>query len=377
MKKWLLTILLICCLPFQTNAQTTFHDVNANSEMGQAVSNLVNRGIISGYPDGTYRPNQAITRAQAAKILAGILKLDTKSANATFTDVPISYEHYGAIAALSERKIINGYPDGTFKPSEPITRAQMAKILTNAFELSSVFETLPFTDVNTQSESYRYINALYSYAITTGTSASTYSPGNRVTRGQLAVFMTRAENTNKQSILLNMHDEGYINIANWSSNSDIVHVVTSGNELHLLPRKVGTGHLLVTGNSNLTTVQQTAYILFKVNVKDVNGQLQLTAEKSNLTEGLTHNAYFYTYDSLQLNFVPTAVEMTNVHKEQVPTSYYFVGRGTNGIELSVYQPGTYQMTLRNGTQAKTFTVHVEIEDFETVLTIYFAHKQVD
>lgn len=370
MKKWLLIILLICCLPVQTNAQTTFHDVQANSEMGQAVNNLVYRGIISGYPDGTFRPNQAITRAQAAKILAGILKLNTTNAQATFTDVPVSYEHYGAIAALAERKIINGYTDGTFKPNQPITRAQMAKILANAFELSNVFETLPFTDVNIQSESFRYINALYSYAITTGTSATTFSPGNRVTRGQLAVFITRAENTNRQSLLLNMRDEGYINITNWSTNSDVVHVVASGNELHLLPRKVGTGQLLVTGTSNLTTVQQTAYTLYKVEVKNENGQLRLTAEKRSLTEGLTHNAYFYTYDSLQLNFVPTSVEMTNVYNEQVPTSYYFVGRGSNGIELSVYHPGTYQVTLRNGTQTKTFTVHVGIEDFETVLTIY-------
>ncbi len=370
MKKWLLTILLICCLPFQTNAQTTFSDVQPNSEMGQAVSNLVNRGIISGYKDGTYRPNQPITRAQAAKILAGVLKLDTATAQATFTDVPVSYEHYGAIAALAEKKILNGYTDGTFKPNQPITRAQMAKILANAFELSSVFETLPFTDVNTQAESFRYINALYSYAITTGTSASTYSPGNRVTRGQLAVFITRAENTEKQTLLLNMQDEGYINIANWSTNSDVFHVVASGNELHVLPRKAGTGQLLVSGISNSTTVQQTNYTLYKVEVKNVSGQLQLTAEKSNLIEGLTHNAYFYTYDSLQLNFVPTAVEMTTVYNERVPTSHYFVGRGANGIELSIYQPGTYRMTLRNGTQAKTFKVHVGIKDFETVLTIY-------
>ena len=370
MKKWLLTILLICCLPFQTNAQTNFSDVQANSEMGQAVSNLVNRGIISGYQDGTYRPNQPITRAQAAKILAGVLKLDTKNAQATFTDVPVSYEHYGAIAALAEKKILNGYTDGTFKPNQPITRAQMAKIIANAFEFSSVFETLPFTDVNVHAESFRYINALYSYAITTGTSATTYSPGNPVTRGQLAVFITRAENTKKQALLLNMKNEGYINIENWSSNSDVVHVVASGNELHLLPRKAGTGLLLIKGISNLTTVQQTDYTLYRVEVKNVSGQLQLTAEKSNLIEGLAHNAYFYTYDSLQLNFVPTAVEMTTVYNERVPTSHYFVGRASNGIELSVYQPGTYRMTLRNGTQTKTFKVHVEIKDFETVLTIY-------
>lgn len=370
MKNWLLTLLLIGCLPFQTNAQTTFSDVQANSEMGQAVSNLVNRGIISGYKDGTYRPNQVITRAQAAKILAGVLQLDTANTPVAFTDVPVSYEHYEAITALAEKKILNGYTDGTFKPNEPITRAQMAKILANAFEFSSVFETLPFTDVNVHTESFHYINALYSYAITTGTSATTYSPGNRVTRGQLAVFITRAENTEKQTLLLNMQDEGYINIESWSTNSDVIHVVASGNELHLLPRKTGTGQLLVSGISNFTTVQQMDYTLYRVEVKNVSGNFQLTIEENNLLEGLTHNAYFYTYDSLQLSFVPTAVEMTTVYNERVLTNNYFVGRGSNGIELSVYHPGTYRMTLSNGTQAKTFTVHVGIEDFETFLTVY-------
>ena len=110
-------------------------DVQANSEMGQAVSNLVNRGIISGYKDGTYRPNQPITRAQAAKILAGVLKLDTTTAQATFTDVPVSYEHYRCNCCTSGKKILNGYTDGTFKPNQPITRAQMAKILCECFRI--------------------------------------------------------------------------------------------------------------------------------------------------------------------------------------------------------------------------------------------------
>ena len=105
-------------------------------------------------------------------------------------------------------------------------------------------------------------------------------------------------------------------------------------------------------------------------VTNEQGKLRVTANKSNIIEGLTHNAYFYTYDSLQLHFATTTVELKNIYNERVPMSHYSVGRGTNGIELSVYQPGTYQMTLLNGTQAKTFKAHVEIKDFETVLTIY-------
>jgi len=92
------------------HAASVFSDVkNVSSEEGQAIINLAQRGIISGYPDGTFKPENSITRTQAAKILAGILKLDTVHVkNPNFKDIKPGDPNYGAIAALANAGIISG-----------------------------------------------------------------------------------------------------------------------------------------------------------------------------------------------------------------------------------------------------------------------------
>ena len=170
-----------------------FSDVKESQYYYDAVKNLTERGIIKGYSDGTFRPNQNVTRGQAAKIIAGVLQLDTVNvANPNFKDVPTTHPYYGEIAALKAAGIINGFPDGTFRSSAPIERNHMAKILSIALNLHAENEDeLPFTDV---SQGYKtYIAALYENGITTGATSTTYGGRKPVMRGQLAAFIGRAE----------------------------------------------------------------------------------------------------------------------------------------------------------------------------------------
>lgn len=176
----------------------SFPDVKSTDYFYEAVTSLTERGIIKGFPDGTFKPYQSVTRGQAAKILAGVLGLDTNNVkNPGFTDVSTSNEYYGAIAALANAGIINGYPDGTFKPNAPIQRNHMAKILALAFGLkASPTATTPFTDLNHQ-EYEGYIKALYENKITTGMTPTTFGGTSNVTRGQFATFVFRAEKVTK------------------------------------------------------------------------------------------------------------------------------------------------------------------------------------
>jgi len=370
MKKWLLALFLIVSSPLPAVAADTFSDVPSGTEVGKAVTNLVDRGVISGYTDGTYRPNQVVTRAQAAKILAGVLKLDTKNASAHFSDVHESYEHYGAIAALAERKILNGYADGSFKPNNPITRAQMAKILTNAFRISGVFHTLPFSDIAEDSETFGHVNALYSYAITTGTTAATFSPGGYVTRGQLAVFITRAESSPKKGTLVASKNIGMASITDWGIENDVLKVVSSGREIHLLAKKAGSTRLLIAGPSSLSATQQMQYTLYKVMVQNTNGVLQISMTETNPIEELTHNVNFYTFGDLQLGFVPTTVTVQGVDGKTTPAGSYYIGRAANGLELAIYTPGHYIVTLAGSGASASFSVVVTVENFETTLDLY-------
>ncbi|MEL3960185.1 S-layer homology domain-containing protein [Lysinibacillus endophyticus] len=180
--------------PSETKASTSFSDVSTNNGFYKEIMNLAERGIIKGYQDGTFRPGVNVTRGQAAKIIAGVLGLDTVNvSNPGFKDVPKTNEYYGAIAALAKAGIINGYGDGTFKPNEPVKRNHMAKIIAGAFKLNATTGyTTPLKDIRGEYEGY--ITALYEYGVTTGKTKTSFDGLSNVSRGQLAAFVVRAEN---------------------------------------------------------------------------------------------------------------------------------------------------------------------------------------
>lgn len=114
------------------SAASPFSDVKESHADFDGIATLYAAGIISGYPDGTFKPDTNVTRGQAAKMIAGALKLDTKDVeNPNFTDIGASNPYYGSIAALVELKVISGYGDKTFRPNQTITHGDLAKILSS------------------------------------------------------------------------------------------------------------------------------------------------------------------------------------------------------------------------------------------------------
>jgi hypothetical protein len=146
-------------------------------------------GITTGYPDGTYRPLVDVTRAQMATFLARALGLEP-SDNHRFSDVPAGSAHAGNIAAVADAGITLGRADGTYGPEQPVTRAQMAAFLNRAF---GPFEPNAgtFTDLAGVTQQ-RDINALKAAGIAGGYSDGTYRPHLAVNRGQMATFIARA-----------------------------------------------------------------------------------------------------------------------------------------------------------------------------------------
>lgn len=180
----------------EPNPDGLFTDVAKTDDFYEAVKSLTDRGIIRGFPDGSFKPYNGVTRGQAAKILASVLNLDMDNVeNPGFVDVKESDEYYKPIAALVKEGIISGYPaDKTFKPANQLTRAQMAKIVALGFKLEEeVLTDKRFTDVKETDAFAGYVQALLTNDITKGTTATTFSPANTVTRGQLALFVTRSE----------------------------------------------------------------------------------------------------------------------------------------------------------------------------------------
>ena len=109
-------------------SSSRFADAN-NSWAAKEIATLTNAGILKGYNDGTFRPDASITRAEFAAIASRFDKLS--GGTKTFSDVPSSHWAYAAITSAAEKGWVNGYSDGTFRPENAITRAEVVKI-TNA-----------------------------------------------------------------------------------------------------------------------------------------------------------------------------------------------------------------------------------------------------
>lgn len=214
-------------------ASNSFKDIKQSDYYYASIQDLANRNVISGFTDGTFRPNDNITRAQAAKILALTLQLDlTNTKNPNFTDIDQTHPNYQYIAALVEAGVFSGYADQSFKPNEFITRGQLAKALVLAFNLSATDNSShPFKDA--QNKWYSdFVNVLYKHNIAKGTTASTFEPGAYVKRGQFAAFITRSENissVNVASIVDINNDKITLSTGNYTLSNDLKSVINHGN----------------------------------------------------------------------------------------------------------------------------------------------------
>lgn len=113
----------------------SFPDVNADDWFNVTVSSLANMNAISGYEDGTFRPNEPITRAELAAMAGRFYEaFDAEYEEGTFLDVEGDEWFADAIAAAKELGILGGYPDGTVRPNNNITRAETCAIVNRVLE---------------------------------------------------------------------------------------------------------------------------------------------------------------------------------------------------------------------------------------------------
>ena len=131
---------------FGTSGATKFSDAS-DDWYSKAVNYVVGKGLISGYPNGTFKPNDSITRAEFAQMISGYIK-NEKAGSSDFEDVK---DHWAkdAIDKLYGNKNVTGYPDGSFKPNAKITRAEAVTILNSVFNRNTNKNSL--NNVNTSS----------------------------------------------------------------------------------------------------------------------------------------------------------------------------------------------------------------------------------
>lgn len=190
-----LLLLSICLFPSfllnSTKAASIYPDV---SVYGEEIDFLSDLGVITGYKNGHFGPNDSIKRIQAVQMILRELQIPVGDApNPNFKDIKPGSYGYEEIAKAAELNIISGKENGNFDPFGTLTRGQMAKILVKAYDLKGIYYD-EFADVDFDSSMYAYIETLAAHYITTGYPDGSFRPNESLKRSHFAAFLARMLN---------------------------------------------------------------------------------------------------------------------------------------------------------------------------------------
>lgn len=185
--------------PAPVMAQSTqFNDLSANHWASEFVTALVQRGVIAGFPDGTFRPEAPVTRAQFAAMVQSALTKDTIRSSINFNDVPSNYWATGAINNAYRMGFLSGYPGNVFRPEQNIPREQVLVSLANGLNYA------PTNNVDTVVRFFNDSNAISGFARSPIAAATENSivvnypntrqlnPTRNATRAEVAAFIYQA-----------------------------------------------------------------------------------------------------------------------------------------------------------------------------------------
>lgn len=143
---------------------------------------------IHGYPDGTFQPSGGLTRAEAATIFHRLLLDTSLSKSVSFSDVKAGSWYESAVKVLASKGVIGGYPDGSFKPNASVTRAEFCAMASRFFALEE--GTVKFTDVPTTFWGYPYIASVVAKGWLSD-SATAYQPNGAISRAEVVSIVNK------------------------------------------------------------------------------------------------------------------------------------------------------------------------------------------
>lgn len=176
-------------------------------------------GYISGYTDGTFRPDNTITRAEVSAIVAqNIDSFDNNETYANnFSDVSDDEWYSNYINFMYEKNRIHGYPDGTFKPENPITRAEFAVIVCNHIADPPAFDSY-FPDVPNGNYASGFIGAIALRNIISGYPDGTFKPDNYVTRAEAVTMINKVLGRGADSVQTAENPFKDVSPSHWAYN---------------------------------------------------------------------------------------------------------------------------------------------------------------
>lgn len=181
---------------FKTAADRTvlFSDVSEETAFSEEILWASRKEFLRGFEDGTFRPQEDISRAAMAALIYRMAGSPSYQApeSSPFVDLPTDHPFYHEIAWLADQGITTGYPDGTFRPAEPVSRAATAAFLYR-FAGKPYFSTpvSPFEDLDLDHPFLQEIAWLSAAEVTLGWEDGTFRPADPISRAAMAAFIYR------------------------------------------------------------------------------------------------------------------------------------------------------------------------------------------
>lgn len=298
--------------------------------------------------------------------VAMVLTMGIATSFAAFTDVPSTKSYAEAVNILNNLGIINGYEDGTFKPDNTITRAEVATIITNTFGLSPINGATVFSDVPADHWAAGYINAAYSAGIIAGMGDGTFAPGADVTYEQVVKMIVAGLNYGLVADGQGGYPTGYLAVA--SSNGitsgaagTVGQAATRATVAKLVYNSLEVG--MLTSNAYTTTgeityvVDDSKTILANLGVE----KLEVVVEGSYLTND--------TYDAK--NRKVTLVANKRYNSDDYPNSNYITDDVAKGgyFEVADFDEGGTAAASLLGYACVAYVGVDEDTDVDTIFAI--------
>lgn len=330
-KKLLISGALVSMLLFnnqtQTNAEVNFKDLPVSYHAETQLEYLIDQNVINGYADGTFRPNEMVTRGQFAAFVSRALKLEKMSV--TFKDVPKTASLHEGISKAATAGIIKGFADGTFKPNAPVTRADIAVMLDRAMQLKGKF-------TQTKSVSYSDYNLIKGgYADTSIKRMSFYGVMGTYSNG---LFSPKVEGTREATVL---------------SIYNMLKVIDSGNPMTPPEEIKDPG----------TT--KPYYEMTLAELKQTYGETILKVRQDQYKEGVITRDLMAEYDKNFKNLRVTPEEYLNKDK----WAGYFIS------EYRVFYPAFEVISINGVPFTDTEFYNEDDFDFETAFTLPKSPKE--
>lgn len=255
-----ISILVVACIFIVSlggkASANSFSDIP--SLYSKEINYLLDKEVINGYPDKTFRPRVNVTREEAVTMVGRALGYDGTQRASDYVDVkPESYAS-GYIQSALEKGIISNNPDQKFRPKDNMTRGEMAYLLQNAFNLTET-GVVTISDVNQIGTLYEAVNAIVTAGLANGYPDGTFKPDNPMTRTEFSLFVARGLNED-----FRVHSEaGEIDTA--TVNADFLNVRTGPGTTYEVMDQLANGtqvtiHQYLDDWAHISTDTVTGYV---------------------------------------------------------------------------------------------------------------------